>query len=254
VGVQIAQQVKEYLTKGVFQNAVNVPSVSYEEYVEMQPYIVLAERLAAFVAQIVDGNLNEIALRYGGRIATWKTELVRNAAIMGVLNQSLSDPANVVNAATIAEARGIRISESGIARKEGGGAPDILTVTLKTSTGEQVARGSVLHGNSPRLLRVDGIDVEARLEQNLIYMRNKDVPGVIGQVGTMLAKNNINIADFSLGRNDEGPDPREAVSVVRVDGRVPEAVMQQLRKIDAITEAKAIRLPVNNSEKMAAAQ
>jgi D-3-phosphoglycerate dehydrogenase len=130
VGVQIAQQVKEYLTKGVFQNAVNVPSVSYEEYVEMHPFIVLAERLGSFVAQITDGNIKEIGLRYGGRLAGWKTELVRNAAVMGVLNRVLAEPANVVNAASTAEARGVRISESGKTRKEAGSA-DILAIALR---------------------------------------------------------------------------------------------------------------------------
>ena len=79
---------KEYLKHGVIQNAVNVPSVSHEEYVEMQPYIVLAERLGAFLVQVSEGGVEEISLRYSGRIANWKTELMRNAAIKGVLNQS----------------------------------------------------------------------------------------------------------------------------------------------------------------------
>jgi D-3-phosphoglycerate dehydrogenase len=252
VGVQIAQQVVEYLTKGVFQNAVNVPSVPYEEYVEMQPYIVLAERLGAFVAQIVSGNLQEIGLRYSGRIATWKTELVRNAAVMGVLNRVLAEQANVVNATSIAEARGIHISESGKPRKEGGGAPDVLTIRIKTAAEEQIVRGTVLHHNSPRLLSVDDIDIEARLEQNLIYIRNQDVPGVVGQVGTILAKNKVNIANFSLGRGEQGAEPREALGVVRIDGPVPESALRELRKIAAVREAKAIHLP--SSERATAAE
>ncbi len=252
VGVQIAEQVKEYLTRGIFQNAVNVPSVSYEEYVEMQPYIVLAERLGAFAAHISEGNLQEIALRYSGRIATWKTELVRNSAVMGVLNVSLAEPANIVNAAAIADTRGIRVSESGKAKKESGAAPDILTITLKTAAGEQVVRGTVVHGASPRLLSVGDIDIETRLEQNLIFMRNKDVPGVIGRVGTILAKNSINIANYSLGRAEEGPHPREAVSVVRIDGRIPEHAIAQLRDIEPVTEVKAIHLPNGEVERLAA--
>jgi D-3-phosphoglycerate dehydrogenase len=252
VGVQIAQQVVEYLTKGVFQNAVNVPSVSYEEYVEMQPYIVLAERLGAFVAQIVSGNVQEIGLRYSGRIATWKTELVRNAAVMGVLNRVLAEQANVVNATSIAESRGIHISESGKPRKEGGGAPDVLTIRIKTAAEEQIVRGTVLHHNSPRLLSVDDIDIEARLEQNLIYIRNQDVPGVVGQVGTILAKNRVNIANFSLGRGEQGGEPREALGVVRIDGPVPESALQELRRIAAVREAKAIYFP--SSQKATAAE
>src|SRR6266498_5365400 len=107
VGVQIARQVKEYLKHGVIQNAVNVPSVSAEEYALMQPYIVLAERMGAFLAQVAEGSLEEISIRYSGHIAEWKTELIRNGAIKGILNQALEEKANLVNAATIADERGL---------------------------------------------------------------------------------------------------------------------------------------------------
>ena len=110
VGYQIALQVKEYLKDGVIQNAVNVPSVSHEEYIELQPYIVLAERIGAFLAQVQRGALEEISLRYSGHIAEWKTELIRNAAVKGILNQVLEEKANLVNAAAIAASRGLRNS------------------------------------------------------------------------------------------------------------------------------------------------
>jgi D-3-phosphoglycerate dehydrogenase len=252
VGVQIAQQVVEYLTKGVFQNAVNVPSVSYEEYLLMQPFIVLAERLGAFAAHVVSADpLKEIVIRYGGRIGTWKTELVRNAAVMGVLNEVVADQANVVNATSMAEARGIRITETGKAQKVDGGR-DTLTLKLLTAAGEQVVVGTVLHGVSPRLLSVDGIDIEARLEGDLIFMRNWDVPGVIGQVGTILAKNKVNIADFSLGRAEEPKEPRQALAAVRVDGAVPENVLQELRKASGVRDVRAMHLPATPKAQAAA--
>jgi D-3-phosphoglycerate dehydrogenase / 2-oxoglutarate reductase len=242
VGMQIAQQVKEYLLRGVIQNAVNVPSVSAEEYAEMYPYITLAERMGSFLAQASSHRLEEIALSYSGRPAEWKTDLLRNAAVAGVLNQMLAEKANLVNAASIAEERGIRVIEETRARVRGG-ASDVLTLTLKTDADEHLLRGTVLHGNSPRLLAIDGIDIESRLERNLIFLRNRDVPGVIGHVGTILAKHGINIADFSLGRTEsDGVNVRWAVSVVRVDGPVPEEVLAELRKIDAVTMAKAIVL------------
>jgi len=105
-------------------------------------------------------------------------------------------------------------------------------------------KGAVLRENTPRLLHVDGIDAEAPLEQNLIYLRNQDVPGVIGKVGTILGKHGINIANFSLGRHGEEQAgvPREAIAVVQVDGSVPEAVVTELRGIPAVEQAKAIRL------------
>ena len=210
VGVQIAQQVKEYLKHGVIQNAVNVPSVSAEEYATMQPYILLAERMGAFLAQVSEGSIEEISIRYSGHIAEWKTELIRNGAIKGILNQALEEKANLVNAAAIADARGLRVLESHKAKASTGGAGSVLSIFLKSSSEEHMVKGAVLHGDAPRLLHVDGIDVEAPLERNLIYLRNRDVPGVIGKVGTILGEESINIADFSLGRRAAEKDSAAA--------------------------------------------
>lgn len=244
VGVQIAQQVKEYLKHGVIQNAVNVPSVSAEEYAEMSPYIVLAERLGSFLAQVSEGSIEEISIRYSGHIAEWKTELIRNAAIKGILNQALEEKANLVNAATIADERGLRVLESHKAKASTGGAGSVLSIVLKTSREQHMVKGAVLHLTAPRLLHVDDIDVEAPLERNLIYLRNRDVPGVIGKVGTILGEESINIADFSLGRRGAVKDgeEREAIAVVHVDAQVTDAVLAKLRKISAVQQAKAVRL------------
>jgi D-3-phosphoglycerate dehydrogenase / 2-oxoglutarate reductase len=255
VGYQIAMQVKEYLKHGVIQNAVNVPSVSHDEYLELHPYIVLAERLGAFLAQSTEGSVEEILLSYSGQIAEWKTELVRNAAIKGILNQALDEKANLVNAASIASSRGVNVHEER-KPKGGGAAANVLSVVLKTSREERLVRGGVLHGESPRLLSIDGIDIEAPLERNLIYLRNRDVPGVIGRVGTILGDHRINIADFSLGRRHPAAraasagagkkasvrQAGEAIAVVHVDTKVPEEVLEALRKIPAMQSAKAIRL------------
>jgi len=252
VGYQIALQVKEYLKHGVFQNAVNVPSVSHDEYAKMEPYIVLAERLGSFLAQASDGSVEEITIRYSGHIAEWKTELVRNAAIKGILNQALEEKANLVNAASIAASRGLRVNESRKPKAGMGGAGSVLSILLKTSRQEHLVKGAVLHGHAPRILAIDDIDVEAPLERNLIYMRNRDVPGVIGRVGTILGEHKINIANFSLGRQvgngtaatsaGKSSEPREAVAVVHVDGQVPDEVLTALRKVPAVKQAKAIRL------------
>ncbi len=245
VGYQIAMQVKEYLKHGVIQNAVNVPSVSHDEYLELQPYVVLAERLGSFLAQVSEGTLEEISLRYTGHIAESKTDLIRNAAVKGILNEALEEKANLVNAEAIASSRGLRIHESRKPHSSGGGSGSVLSVLLKTATGEHLVKGAVLHKDAPRLLHVDGIDVEAPLERDLIYLRNRDVPGVIGKVGTILGKHKINIANFSLGRrsgNTKPGTPRQAIAVVHVDGRVPPEVLAELRKVPAVEQAKAIRL------------
>src|SRR5256712_13800051 len=169
IGYQIALQVKEYLKHGVIQNAVNVPSVSHDEYLEMQPYIVLAERLGAFLAQASEGRLEEISLRYSGHIAEWKTELIRNAAIKGILNEE--EKANLVKAAAIASSRGLAVHEASNPKNASRGAGSVLSILLKTSAEEHLIKGAVLHRRTPRLLHVDGIDVEAPLERNLIFMR-----------------------------------------------------------------------------------
>ena len=245
VGYQIAMQVKEYLKHGVIQNAVNVPSVSHDEYLALQPYVVLAERLGSFLAQVSEGTLEEISLRYTGHIAESKTDLIRNAAVKGILNEALEEKANLVNAEAIASSRGLLIHESRKPHSSGGGSGSVLSVLLKTATGEHLVKGAVLHKDTPRLLHVDGIDVEAPLERDLIYMRNRDVPGVIGKVGTILGKHKINIANFSLGRrsgNTKPSAPRQAIAVVHVDGKVPPEVLAELRKVPAVEQAKAIRL------------
>jgi D-3-phosphoglycerate dehydrogenase len=256
VGYQIAMQVREFLLRGVIQNAVNVASVTDAEYAELQPYLALAQRLGAFVAQTSDGAPEEIVLQYSGALAEMKTDLVRNAAVTGVLNSMLAEKANLVNASAMAEARGIRVREMEKKKMSRAAAGSVLTLQLRSGDGEHVVRGAVLHGKSPRLLAVDGIDVEAPLERNLVYLRNRDVPGVIGRIGTVLGAAEINIANFSLGRAERatraagaaaaevagGGTGAEAVCVVHVDSHVPDAVLQQLRAIPAIKMAKAITL------------
>ena len=245
VGQQIAMQVKEYLKHGVIQNSVNVPSVSHEEYLTLKPYITLAERLGSFLAQISGSSLEEISIRYSGHITEWKTELIRNAAIKGILNVAVEEKANLVNAASLASSRGLAVREERKPTAPTGGAGSVLSISIKTQTETHVVKGAVLREDTPRLLHVDGIDAEAPLEQNLIYMRNQDVPGVIGKVGTILGKHGINIANFSLGRRGgevAAGTPREAIAVVQVDGSVPEAVVSELRSIPAVHQAKAICL------------
>jgi D-3-phosphoglycerate dehydrogenase len=244
VGTQIVMQVREYLKHGVIQNAVNVPSVSHDEYVAMQPYIVLAERLGSFLAQVSGDALTEISVRFSGGIAEWRTELIRNAAIKGVLNQVCADNANVVNAAAIAAERGIGVHESKKERSSIGGAGNVISLMLRAGDETHSAKGAVLHGSVPRLLQLDDIDIEAPLAQNLIFVRNRDVPGVIGRIGTVLGERGINIGNFALGRGEapSGGAPAEAIAVVQVDEPAAEKVIADLRQIEAMKDVRAVRL------------
>jgi D-3-phosphoglycerate dehydrogenase len=252
VGVQIALQVKEYLKRGVIQNAVNVPSLSDEEYSLMRPYIELAEKLGAFVGQLSEGNAESIAVGYHGRVAGWKTELLRNAALKGTLKQSI-DSVNLVNASSIANERGIRLQEHKNPEETGVG--DVISICVRTHSGEHKARGTVLHGRASRLMDLDGFDVEAPLEGHLLVLRNRDVPGVIGQVGTVLGQNTINIANFALGRSDASASTAmagtsgvsataraEAMAVVQTDQPVSPAALADLKKIAAVTSVRAVQL------------
>ncbi len=241
VGVQIALQVREYLKLGVVQNAVNLPSLSHEEYLELAPYITLADRLGGFLAQFPEGNFESVHISYNGRIAEGKTDLIRNSAIEGILGHS--DGVNRINAASVAEERGIRIHEE---KKEvaSGGAGNVLKLTIHTRAGDVMASGTVLHGVSARLLSLNGIDIEAPLEGTLLVLRNQDVPGVIGRIGTILGEHRVNIANFALGRT--GRDPRvpegTALAVVQVDGEITDAVLRALRRIEAISEVRMVSL------------
>ncbi|MGA3132816.1 MAG: phosphoglycerate dehydrogenase [Terracidiphilus sp.] len=243
VGIQIARQVREYLKLGVVQNAVNMPSLSHEEYVKLAPYIELAGRLGSFLAQAGKSGIESIALVYGGDLAEVKTELVRNAAIAGLL--AGSENVNRINAAAVAAERGIRVHEE---KQEShrGGAASVLTLVLHTAQGESRASATVIHGELPRLLAFDGIDVEAPLDGTLVVCRNLDVPGVIGRIGTILGQQGVNIANFALGRERSGQNPVKALAVVQVDEPVSEQVLEALKVIEALLEAKLVKL--NNGE------
>jgi len=242
IGLRIAEQIREYLKHSVVINAVNMPAVSAEEFRQLKPYVQLAKRLGSFVAQVSAGNPRGLRLTYSGKLADSNTNLLRNAALAGVLNRFLSHHANLVNAAQIAQARGWRIDEVRGARLQ---YADSIALLLSTDRGQWSVEGTVLLDVSPRLLSVDGIYVEAPLQGHLVYMKNQDVPGVIGRVGTILGQNHINIANFSLGRRENHAtpgEPAEAVAVVHIDEPAPEPVLEQLRRATGVKFACAVEL------------
>ena len=251
IGIQLAKQVRDYLKLGVVQCAVNLPSLSHEEYVEIAPYIDMAERLGLFLSHATPGNLESIQITYAGRLAQGKTELIRNAALCGILANTEGDSeqgtnANRINAAALAEERGIRIQEE---KKEAtsGGAGSTLKLVLHSSDGDASASATVLHGNSPRLLSYDGIDIEAALQGTLLVFRNHDVPGVIGRIGTILGEHSLNIANFALGRSvrSQRIPQGQALALVQIDVESPgdaNAAIAALRKVEAIVSVRLVEL------------
>ncbi len=240
VGVRIAEQILEYLCSGVAINAVNMPALSPEQYRLVGPYIELAERLGAFAAQIAPGHPRGVRLVYSGRIAEAGTHLVRNAGLVGLLNRWLSQRATLVNAMQLAAQRHLTVTER---HEKRSGHLDSVRLELETETAVTTVEGAVVL-DRPRLIQVDGIYCEAPLAGRLIFMKNQDVPGVIGHVGTVLGRNRINIANFSLGRR-EGPrpdGPLEALAVVETDEPASESVLEELRAHPAVKLAKTVEL------------
>jgi D-3-phosphoglycerate dehydrogenase len=259
IGIQLANQVRDYLKLGVVQNAVNVASLTEEEYAEVSPYIEMANRLGQLLGHAAAGCIESITLTYSGRIAQLKTDMIRNAAIAGVLQGA--DGVNRINASSVAQERGIRIQED---KREhvAGGTGATLRLALHWASGsagggESKAQGdwigtaTVLHGNSPRLLSYDGIDIEAELAGTLVIIRNQDVPGVIGRIGTLLGEAQLNIANFALGRAKPSKTSRvpagHALAVVQLDISPTaqdelEQALYALRTVDAITSVRTVEL------------
>ena len=240
VGVRIAEQLAEYLLQGVALNAVNMPAMSADQYREAAPFIGLAERLGNFAAHVATGNPRSVRLVYSGKFAEGNTQTIRNAGVAGVLSRSLSaGRANIVNAMQIAGERGLNVGESVEARPTH---MDTVRLDLETDHGVTTVEGAVIL-DRPRLMRVDGIACEAPLDGHLTFMKNEDVPGVIGSIGTVLGKHGINIANFSLGRREQPAkpgEPLEAVAVIETDSTVPEPVLQDLLKNPAMKLARSV--------------
>jgi D-3-phosphoglycerate dehydrogenase len=242
LGTQVAVQIRDYLVEGIIRNAVNLPALSADQYRRVRPYLGLAERLGSFVSQAAAFRPARIRIRYAGEVAEVGTHLLRSAVLAGVLNAVLDEKVNVVNAPTVAAARGLRVEEE--TRKRDHGFPHTLEVSALPAEGDDggfTAEGTVLHDGSPRVIMIEGIPLEAQLEGTILYLRNDDKPGVIGKVGSTLGQLGVNIATFALGRS-AAHQGAHAVSLVRVDGEVSAAVLEPIRAIPAITEARLLRL------------
>jgi D-3-phosphoglycerate dehydrogenase / 2-oxoglutarate reductase len=241
VGTLIAQQVHDFLTEGGLRNAVNLPALSGEQYRRVRPWIDLAERLGSFLAQIGGARFERVNLAFAGEPAAMGASLLRNAVLAGLLNAVLDEKVNLVNAGQAASSRGLVIEERTRRREQG--YPDTIEVAIHGSASQSIAaEATVLHGVSPRILRVDGIELEAPLAGTMLFSRNRDVPGAIGEIGTVLGKRGVNISTFALGRRD-AVGGAEAIALVRLDGEVQESILEFVRGISAVTEARLVRLP-----------
>jgi D-3-phosphoglycerate dehydrogenase len=233
VGTETAMNVRDFLREGVIRNAVNFPAIPAEEYAQARPWMQLAGRLGAFIAQLATGRTHGVSIRYYGPLVSARAEMLASAVVAGVLQPLLSSAVTIVNARSVAVQRGIEIIETRSSRPRD--FTNLLSVTLQTSDGERWVEGTVFEPGSPRLASVDGVEIEAPLEGTLIVITNNDQPGVIGEIGSILGRHQLNIANFALGRNPNG-----AVGLVKIDA--PETDDGSLRRaLDEIRAAKAIR-------------
>jgi len=238
----VAVQVRDYLAEGIIRNAVNLPVLSPDQYRRVRPYLELAQKLGSMVSQLASSRPARIRIRYAGEAAEVGTHLLRSAVLAGVLNSVLEEKVNVVNAPAVAASRGLRVEEE-TRKREHGFANTVEVAVLPGMSGDSgsVVEGTVLVDGSARVLQINGISVEAQLAGTILYLTNRDEPGVVGNVGSTLGKLGVNIATFALGRR-EAHRGSDAVALVRLDGEVGESVAEAMRGIKAITSAKLLRL------------
>jgi D-3-phosphoglycerate dehydrogenase len=197
----------------------------------------LGENLGAFLSQISEGRMNEIGIRYYGETVDLNTNLIANAIIVGILKPILCEGVNVINARKILDERGILLIESRSNRVRS--YSNLISVRLKTDRREEWIEGTILSQDNLRLVAVDGIDIEAPLHGTILFIRNNDTPGVIGQIGTLLGNNDINIANFALGRSEGN---HHAVGVVNVDSEINDEVLRQIGACPSIQFDRVIQL------------
>ena len=240
VGVETATCVRDFLRSGVVRNAVNFASVPPEEFRRLQPYISLAERLGSVLAQINDDRVEGVGVRYYGELAVEGHAMLVGAVLVGLFRPVLSSAVTLVNARAIAEQRGVEVIESQSSRPRN--FTSLISVKLHTDGGERWIEGAVFAPSEPRLVLLDGVAVEATLAGALIVIQNSDQPGVIGEVGTILGRHDVNIAGFALGR---GPSGAVGVVTVESDSTHPnlrDDILEEIQQVPAVRRAHLVRL------------
>jgi D-3-phosphoglycerate dehydrogenase len=237
VAVDIAQQVADFLLEGAIRYAVNIPALSPKELEKLGPHLSLAEKLGRLLAQLIDSAPSQVTVSLGGEAAGLNAEPLTAAVLKGLLSSFLEQELNYVNAPFIARERGIRVIES--RSREVTDYVNTITITAQNAGNTHEVAGAVIGNRALRLIRIDGFRVEAVPEGYFLMLHNRDVPGVVGAVGTMLGQEGINIGGLELGRDRVGG---MALSLVEVDEPVPPAVIEKLKTLPAIVSASLLKL------------
>ena len=240
VAFTVAEQMRDYLLSGALRGAVNVPALGAKELNALQPYIVLAESLGRFQAQLVDSAVREVRLEFSGEIVDFDAAPVTRSFLAGLL-RDVSARVNLVNAFLIAEERGIAVTTAYL--RSGSDAVSAIQSQVITRSSEQALAGTVFgygaKAREGRITDINGFRVEATPHGHMLVLRNRDVPGVIGRVGTILGERGVNISHFHLGRRERGG---EAMAVIEIDARIDKETLAELRSLGEVLAAREIEL------------
>ena len=237
VAIEIAYTVRDALLGKGIRNAANFPSLDEESYKLLEPYIDLGDKLGKFAGQLLLGGIKTIRISYSGILTKYNVMPVTMALAHGVLKPILADNINAINSLDIARERGIDVQE--IHLNSEGEFVNCIALELVTDKESLVVLGTLSSNKQPRIVKVNNVYVEAVPSGDILFIRNNDVPGIVGAVGTALGNAGINIAYITFGREKQGAT---AVSVVNVDGPVPQDVMDSLKKTHGIQFVKMLKV------------
>lgn len=238
VAVAIARQIVDFLARGEMRNAVNVPSVSPELRERLNPFLELGAKLGSLQAQLLSAAPQTVQIEYAGEVAELDTRPVTIAVLHGLLSRLVeSGTVNYVNAREVARERGIEVVET--RSREPKGFLNFVAVRVQTPQASSEVAGAVFGHDVVRLVKIDDFHLEAVPAGHILILHNRDVPGVVGNVGTLLGQVGINIAGLQLGRKAAGG---MAISLIHVDDPVPEEVLDRLRRLPNVVQARAVEL------------
>jgi len=237
VGTEIAEKIRDYLQKGLILDAVNFPSIGREDSAALAPIMDLAERLGSFLSQVAEGGFKRLEVRTFGAFAEHTLKPVVMAATKGLLSP-IVEGVSYVNALSLADGRGVTVEES--RSSEASPYAGLLRLTLETDRRIRTVAGTLVGPNRPRLVEVDGLYVETRPEGHMLVVTNRDLPGVVGKIGTILGRGNVNIAGIQLGRPKGKQD---AVSIISVDSAVGPEPLAEIREIDEVLAVRPVSIP-----------
>ncbi|WP_138492985.1 phosphoglycerate dehydrogenase [Paenibacillus pinistramenti] len=238
VAIDVSEQVLHILRDEPFKNAVNMPPVPASVMNKLQPYFGLGEKIGSIAAQLNNAAIQGIQIDYAGDLSEVDTQPLNRYILKGVLGRHFGSDVNIVNSMHLAKSRDVKVTVSSVSAQKG--FMNLITVTIQTSNGvnTQIA-GTLLNGYGERIVQIDKFPVDIAPEGRLIVISHTDKPGIIGNVGTLLGRNDVNIASMQVGRQVVGG---EAIMVLTVDKEVPEHVLKELTELPELKTAKEIVL------------